>query len=127
VAFIRANLDPYPCHNICSRCPSYRRGRRAQPSDQRQDFGEQPTGHRDFGELERDVSAVRACRKLWRRPHDGLYQPQFHALLTAGRPKQTDSIRFCSHTVQAPAKPNPFRSHSMASNPRIVRRAVWKD
>ena len=69
----------------------------------------------------------RACRKLWRRPHDGPYRPQFHALFTVGRPKQTDSIRFCSHTVQAPAKPNPFRNHSMASNPRIVRRAVWKD
>ena len=57
----------------------------------------------------------------------GCDRPQFHALLACGSPKQTDSSRFCSHTVQAPAKPNPFRSHSMASNPRIVRRAVWKD
>ena len=70
---------------------------------------------------------VRACRKLWRRPHNGLCRPRSYALLAAGSPKQTDSSRFCSHTVQAPAKPNPFRSHSMASNPRIVRRAVWKD
>jgi len=69
----------------------------------------------------------RACCKLWRRPHEGLCRPQFHALFTVGRPKQTDSNRFCSHTVQAPGKANPFRSHSMASNPRIVRRAVWKD
>ena len=29
-----------------------------QSGDQRQDFGEQPAGHRDLGELERDVSAV---------------------------------------------------------------------
>src|SRR5919112_6418682 len=36
---------------------------------------------------------------------------QFHALFVAGRPKQSDSNRFCSHTVQAPAKPNPFLSH----------------
>ena len=72
--------------------------------------------------------AQRACRKLWRRPHDGLCSRlQFHALLTCGRPKQTASSRFCSHTVQAPAKPKPLRSHSMASNPWIVRRAVWKD
>ena len=48
----------------------------------------------------------------------------FQALLTSGRPKQTDSSWFCSHTVQAPANPNPLRSHSMASKPRIVRRAV---
>ena len=69
----------------------------------------------------------RACRKLWRRPDDGLYRPKFHALFTVGRPKQTDSNRFCSHTVQAPANPKPFRNHSMASNLRIVRRAEWKD
>src|SRR4051794_14693336 len=70
---------------------------------------------------------MRACRKLWRWPHYGLCRPRFHALLAAGSPKQTDSIRFCSHTVQAPAKPKPFRNHSMASNPRIVRRAVLVD
>src|SRR4051794_39213619 len=34
-----------------------------------------------------------------------LCRPQFHALLTCGRPKQIASSRFCSHTVQAPAKP----------------------
>src|SRR4051812_5414536 len=33
-----------------------------------------------------------ACRKLRYRSHDGLYRPQFHALLAAGSPKQTDSI-----------------------------------
>ena len=69
----------------------------------------------------------RACRKLWGRTHDGLYRPRFYALLAAGSPKQTDSSRFCSHTVQAPAKVNPLRYRSMASKPRIVRRAVWKD
>jgi hypothetical protein len=52
--------------------------------------------------------------------------PDFHALLTSGRPKQSARRLFCSHTVQAPAKPNPLRSHSIASNPWIVRRAVWK-
>ena len=67
-----------------------------------------------------------ACRKLWRRPQDGPWRPQFHALLTSGRPKQTASSRFCSRTVHAPAKPKPLRSHSMASKPRMVRRAVWK-
>src|SRR3954468_4090083 len=52
--------------------------------------------------------------------------PGFHTLLTCGRPKQSASSRFCSHTVQRPAKPKPLRSHSMASNPWMVRRAVWK-
>ena len=42
----------------------------------------------------------------------GCARPQFHTLLTSGRPKQTASRRFCSHTVQAPAKPNPLRSQS---------------
>ena len=37
--------------------------------------------------------------------------PGFHALLTSGRPKQTASSRFCSHTVHAPAKPKPLRNH----------------
>src|SRR4051794_12115089 len=69
----------------------------------------------------------RACRKLWRRPHDGLYRPQFHALLTCGRPKQSAGSRFCSHTVQAPARSKPFLNHTRASKPRIVRCAVWKD
>ncbi len=54
----------------------------------------------------------------------GENRPSFQALLTSGRPKHTDSSWFCSHTVQAPANPNPLRSHSMASKPRIVRRAV---
>ena len=57
----------------------------------------------------------------------GENRPSFQALLTSGRPKQTDSSWFCSHTVQAPANPNPLRSHSMASKPRILRRAVWND
>src|SRR3954466_9652489 len=70
---------------------------------------------------------IRACRKLWRRAQDRLRRPQFHTLLTSGRPKQIASSRFCSHTVQRPAKPKPLRSHSMASKPWIVRRAVWKD
>ena len=44
------------------------------------------------------------------------------------RETETDRQQpICSHTVQALAKPKPLRSHSMASNPRIVRRAVWKD
>src|SRR3954463_15006078 len=38
----------------------------------------------------------------------------FHALFATGSPKQSASRRFCSHTVQAPAKPNPLRSHSIA-------------
>src|SRR5215207_6792850 len=33
---------------------------------------------------------------------------------------------FTEDTVQRPAKPNPLRSHSIASNPWIVRRAVCK-
>src|SRR4051794_32818889 len=53
--------------------------------------------------------------------------PSFQAPLIFRRPKQSDSSRFCSHTVQAPAKPKPLRNHSMASNPRIVRHAVWED
>jgi hypothetical protein len=30
-------------------------------------------------------------------------------------------------TVQSPEKPKPFRSHNIASNPAIVRRAVLND
>jgi hypothetical protein len=41
--------------------------------------------------------------------------PGFHTLLTYGRPKQSASSLFCSHTVQAPAKPKPLRSHSIAA------------
>jgi hypothetical protein len=69
---------------------------------------------------------VSASAFLWRRPHDGLDRSPFHALLTGGRPKQSASSWFCSRTVHAPAKPKPLRSHSMASNPWMVRRAVWK-
>jgi hypothetical protein len=47
----------------------------------------------------------------------GWPDPNFHALLTCGRPKQSASSRFCSHTVQRPAKPKPLRSHSIASKP----------
>src|SRR5215211_3976254 len=47
----------------------------------------------------------------------GCARPQFHTLLTSGRPKQSASSRFCSRTVHAPAKPKPLRSHSMASKP----------
>src|SRR5215207_3156628 len=47
----------------------------------------------------------------------GRTDPGFHTLLTSGRPKQSASSRFCSHTVQAPAKPKPLRSHSIASKP----------
>src|SRR3954467_11432983 len=46
---------------ICRVCPagfSCWRGRCPQSGDQRQDFGEQPAGHRDLGELKRDISAV---------------------------------------------------------------------
>ena len=53
-------------------------------------------------------------------------RPRFYTLLTCGRPKQSASSRFCSHTVQAPAKPKPLRSHDVTSNPWMVRRAVWK-
>jgi hypothetical protein len=67
-----------------------------------------------------------ACRKRWRRSHDGRGPALFQTLLTSGSPKQTASSRFCSRTVQAPAKPKPLRSHSMASKPWIVRRAVGK-
>ena len=38
----------------------------------------------------------------------GENRSSFQALLTSGRPKQTDSSWFCSHTVQAPAKPESF-------------------
>src|SRR4051812_754903 len=51
----------------------------------------------------------------------------FHALFATGSPKQTASSRFCSRTVQAPAKPKPLRNHSMASKPWMVRLAVAND
>src|SRR4051812_18134835 len=38
--------------------PLYRRRRRAQPGDQRQDVGERQSWHRDFGHLEGHVSAM---------------------------------------------------------------------
>jgi hypothetical protein len=37
---------------------SCRRRRCTQSGDRQQDFGEQPAGHRDLGELECDVSAM---------------------------------------------------------------------
>ena len=40
------------------------------------------------------------------------------------RPHRRSTQQGGSHTVQAPAKLNPLRSHSTASNPRMVRRAV---
>ena len=86
-----------------------------------------PAAHGGPGSRRDPALEEGACRKLWRRPQDGLGRPSFQALLTCGRPKQTASSRFCSHTVQAPAKPKPLRSHSMASKPWMVRRAVWKD
>ena len=67
-----------------------------------------------------------ACRKLRSRLQRRPGRSCFYASLTFDSPKQNPSIRFCSWTVQAPAKPNPFRSHSMASNPWMDRRAVWK-
>ena len=71
-----------------------------------------------YREFENSVhQEIRACRKLWRRPQDGPWRSQFHALLTCGRPKQSASSWFCSRTVHAPAKPKPLRSHSIASNP----------
>ncbi len=70
--------------------------------------------------------AQRACRKLLDGLQIGLGRSRFYALLTSESPKQNPSSRFCSWTVQAPAKPNPLRSHSMASNPWMDRRAVLK-
>src|SRR4051794_13565638 len=74
----------------------------------------------------RQLFPFRPCRKLWRGPQDGRARPRFYTLLTCGRPKQSASSRFCSRTVHAPAKPKPLRSHSIASKPWMVRRAVWK-
>ena len=68
-----------------------------------------------------------ACRKhFWRQlsPSQGRY---FHALLTFCSPKRRASKSFWSLTVQPPEKPKPFRSHSIASKPAMVRRAVLKD
>ena len=67
-----------------------------------------------------------ACRKLLGGLQIGLGRSRFYALLTSESPKQNPSSRFCSWTVQAPTKPNPLRSHSMASNPWMDRRAVLK-
>src|SRR4051812_17657190 len=73
------------------------------------------------------LQGLGACCKLWKGRTMGGNRPSFQAPLIFRSPKHTDSSRFCSHIVHAPANPNPLRSHSMASNPRIVRRAVWKD
>ena len=61
------------------------------------------------------------------RDAEGAARPRFHALFATGSPKQVASSWFCSRTVQAPANPKPLRSHSMASKPWIVRRAVVND
>ena len=79
--------------------------------------------------LVRVALATKMARIVWAllaRGGVGGLGPGFHALLTRLRPKHCASSRFCSHTVQAPAKPKPLRSHSITSNPWIVRRAVWK-
>jgi len=76
---------------------------------------------------ERYVRIAGACRKhFWRQlsPSQGRY---FHALLTFCSPKRRASKSFWSLTVQPPEKPKPFRSHSIASKPAMVRRAVLKD
>ena len=73
------------------------------------------------------LQSPRACRKhFWRQlsPSQGRY---FHALLTFCSPKRRASKSFWSLTVQPPEKPKPFRSHSIASKPAMVRRAVLKD
>ncbi len=69
------------------------------------------------------IRSSRACRKLQDRLQIGLGRSRFYALLTSESPKQNPSSRFCSWTVQAPAKPKPLRSHSMASNPWMDLRA----
>lgn len=51
----------------------------------------------------------------------------FHALFACGSPKQSASSWFCSRMVYTPAKPKPLRSHSMASKPWMVRRAVLNE
>ena len=55
----------------------------------------------------------------------GIGQASVYRLL--GKQASGEANGVCSHTVHAPAKPNPLGSHSMASNPWIVRRAVWND
>jgi hypothetical protein len=94
------------------------------------------SGSHEFAASEADFEIITsyfgppqgACRKLWRRPQDGQWRPSFQTLLTFGRPKQTASSRFCSHTVQAPAKSKPLRSHTLSQNlPNIVRivSSIW--
>src|ERR1700712_5035159 len=73
------------------------------------------------------VSTRGACRELWRRPGDMWDRLCFQISLTFCSPKQTWSNWFCSHTVHAPENPKPLRSHSMASKPWMVRRAVLNE
>jgi hypothetical protein len=56
-----------------------------------------------------------------------LYTVGFQTLLTFCSPKRHASRLFWWLTVQPPEKPKPFLSHSIASKPAIVRRAVLKD
>ena len=51
----------------------------------------------------------------------------FSGFVNLWKSEQTASRWFCSHTVQAPEKPKPLRSHSMASKPWMVRRAVLNE
>ncbi len=86
-----------------------------------------PTQRDGFGwYVQLDTGRCRACRKFLIRLKIGLGLAYFHPSLTSESPKQNPSSRFCSCTVQAPAKPKPLRSHSMASNPWMDRRAVLK-
>ncbi len=87
-------------------------------------YDPQTTPTRNMGAV---AELFRACRKhFWRQlsPSQGRY---FHALLTFCSPKRRASKSFWSLTVQPPEKPKPFRSHSIASKPAMVRRAVLKD
>ena len=92
-ACIRAQLDPHPCY-ICSRCPSCRRGRGTQSGDQRQDFGEQPAGHRNLCELKRDVSAVadNLCADLDQLFAQAGHRPPLHRLGYCQRAHEVDGV-----------------------------------
>ncbi len=52
----------------------------------------------------RDIEELRACRKLSSLFQIGLGLAHFRSSLTSENPKQNPSVRFCSTTVQDPAR-----------------------
>ena len=68
-----------------------------------------------------------ACRNFGRGSHKPCLGSNLQALLAFCSPKISATRSFWLRTVHSAAKPKPFLSQSIASNPLIVRRAVLNE